>query len=260
MPHAPSRRASWAVALLVAACSDAPTVPLPPPIDALAAGLDVVFPSFDRDLLVTTASEVLTDSTLSRPAGVLADHDPPPEIEGDPVPEDARGKIMSAYTFVAFNTDHVYAQGDHLYQGNKSRIETTLNAWFAGERIGTQKGVKEQSSPFIYSFLQTYYIQAIARLYTSHTCGLSADASSEHSAWWEAVVGSPVSTFSLDAMSSFATRRSQGECPPPPPPLPPADGGGGGGGGMCWVNIWYDTSTGEIVDWDVLFCENAYGG
>jgi hypothetical protein len=29
---------------------------------------------------------------------------------------------------------------------------------------------------------------------------------------------------------------------------------------MCWVNIWYDTSTGEIVDWDVLFCENAYGG
>lgn len=70
-------------------------------------------------------------------------------------------------------------------------------------------------------------------------------------------MGSPVSTFHRTALSTFAERRSQPACTVP---NDSGDGGGGPSGGMCWVNVSYDESTGEIVDWDVLFCENAYGG
>ena len=252
------RRASWAAALLVAACSDAPTSPLPSQLDAAVGALDLRYPAFHRDMLVKTELEVLGERGSDGPSRVLADpEEPPPLTEGLGTVDESG--IFNAYTFVYFNPDHVYAQGEHTYIGNKSRIETTANAWFEGALIGSQVGVKEQSSWFVTSIFYAPYIQAVARIYHDYTCGLAADASSRHSAWWEAVMGSPVSVFSKEETSTFATRRSMADCPPPPPP---STGGGGTGsvGGMCWVNIWYDVGTGEIVDWDVLFCENAYGG
>ena len=252
MPYPRGRHASWLGALLVAACSDAPTVPLPQPPEAYAEELDLLFPAFQANMLVTTELETLDEP----PAGPALTEVAP----GEELPEapDESG-IFNARTFVYFNPDHVYAQGEHSYIGNKSRIETTARAYFEGALIGSQLGVKEQSSVFILSGLYVQYIQAVARIYTDRTCGLAADASSEHSVWWEAVMGSPVSTFGRNAESTHATRRYQEECTPAVPK--PGDGGdGGGSGGWCYVEVWYDEATGEILLWNPLYCESAGGG
>lgn len=256
MPYPRGRHASWIVALLFAACSDAPTAPLSPPLEADADELDLLFPAFASDLLVTEEIETLEEPPDGPSLAIVAPGEENPLEQPDDHPDDAAG-IFDERTFVYFNADHVFAQGEHRYIGNKSRIETTAKAYFDGQLIGTQLGVKEESSIFLLSGFYMQYMQAVARIYTDHTCGLAADASSFHSAWWEAVMGSPVSTFYKVERTSQSTRLHQKECTTAVPK--PGDGGGGSGG-MCWVEVWYDEATGEILDWNPLYCESAGGG
>lgn len=245
-----------AVIALVAACADAPATPLEPPHERASDALELAFPAFHPDMLVQVGSDEPTSGTGDgdAPARTLSDAEEPPPIgEWGEIPLDARSAIYDARTFVYFNPDHVYAQGEHNYQGNRSRIETTLNVWYQGAQIASQLGVKEESKIFFLSAFAIHYMQAVSRVYSGYSCGQAATASSVHSAWWEAVVGSPVSKFHESGTSSFATRREQGVCEPPPSTAFSIYDDYGGG--YCWVSIWYDIWTGEIIHLDILYCD-----
>jgi len=244
-----------AAIVLVAACADAPATPLEPPHEGVSEALELVFPAFHPDMLVQVGPEPSSDTGVGgAPLRTLSEGEEPPPIgEIREIPLDARSAIYDARTFVYFNPDHVYAQGEHNYQGNRSRIETTLNVWYGGQPIASQLGVKEESKIFLLSVFTVHYMQAVSRVYTGHSCGQAATASSAHTAWWEAVIGSPVSKFHESGTSSFATRREQPACEPPPAiEFALYDDFGGG---FCWVSIWYDIWTGEIIHLDVLYCE-----
>ncbi len=241
-----------AALLVAAACADAPTAPEAPD----APGLELLFPAFQRaQLVMEERGEISGSPRVGGPAAISEEEPPPPAGEPDP---NAVAAIFNPNTFVYFNPDHVYAQGEHRYQGSKSRIETLLRVSYQGEPVGSQLGVREDSKlPWI-SWLTSNYIQAVSRIFTEHQCGLSASASSDHRAWWEVVMGSPVSTFSNVETSTFAPLRHQVECAPPDPGQGPG-GGGSSSGYVCRVSIWYDLSTGEVLDVDVLWCEEIGG-
>jgi hypothetical protein len=243
-----------ATILLVAACADSPTTPLEVPGEGASEALELLFPAFRPDMLVQVSSDGPVDGAESHtPARTLAEGEEEPFLGDSEVPEDAVSAIYDAKTFVYFNSDHVYAQGEHNYQGNKSRIETTLDVWHEGQPLASQLGVKEETIVFFLSPLTLHYIQAVSRVYTGYTCGLAATASSQHWAGWQVVIGSPVSTFHESATSSFATRREQPACETvPSTQFSLYDDYGGG---YCWVSIWYDVWTGEIIHLDVLYCE-----
>jgi hypothetical protein len=247
-----------AAIVLVAACADAPATPLEPPHERTAESLELVLPAFHPDMLVQGGPEELSSDTRDggAPLRTIDEGEEAPSTgEMTEVPLDAVSAIYDARTFVYFNPDHVYAQGEHNYQGNRSRIETTLDVWYDGQQIASQLGVKEESKLFLFSVFTLHYIQAVSRVYSGYSCGLAASASSLHSAWWEAVVGSPVSKFHESGTSSFATRREQPACEPDPPPSTEFSLYNDYGGGYCWVSIWYDIWTGEIIHLDILYCE-----
>jgi hypothetical protein len=244
-----------AAIVLVAACADAPATPLEPPYGGPPEVLELLFPAFHPDMLMQVdPGGQFSDTGGGPPARTVSEGEEVPDLGlTTEVPLDARSAIYDARTFVYFNPDHVYAQGEHNYQGNRSRIETTLNVFQGGQQIASQLGVKEESKIFLISAFTLHYMQAVSRVYTGLTCGMAATASSQHSAWWEAVIGSPVSRFHESGTSSFATRREQPGCEPPPS----IDYSlyNDYGGGYCWVSIWYDMWTGEIIHLDILYCE-----
>jgi hypothetical protein len=251
---------------IVAACSDAPTTPLAAPNDPAPADLALTFPSFDADLLVTTFLDGEEGGEPLGPAAVTSPGEEPPESES--TGEDVSSffaQIYDAKTWVSVGIPggQSIAQGEHSYQGNKGRVETTLSLAFEGQQIGAQRSVAEKSGVFLFDFGLSKYISTIARIYhPDHGCGLSAWASSSHSAWWEAVFGASAAVFHRAERTSQSPLSQSAPCAPPPPPPPPLNGGNDytGTGGYCWVSVWYDLDTGEIVDSYVLFCDNVIGG
>jgi len=239
--------------LVVAACADTPTTGPVGADDDLPMSLDLMVPKLGASALAVWSTEG-ADALVGGPAPTLYADEEAPEVEGSW--DNPASAIYDARTIAGFAPGSAWAMGEHSYQGNKGRIETTVTAAFEGTQIGSQSAYRLADWTFWLDFGIVKHISAIARLYTNHECGLTAWGSSNHEAWWEAIPGANIATFGRISRSSTSDPEFQPDCAPP---VPYAGGGGGGGGGpegaYCWVSIWYDLDTGEVLDYDVLFCE-----
>jgi hypothetical protein len=246
-------RGLLAVALLSLACADAPTEPT---VDKHRATreLDILFPAFDPSMLVVRGR---TNSDGAAAEGVplaVSESEEPPPLE---LPEEDLSSLYAAIydpgTIAGVGSGEAWARGEHSYQGNKGRIETTVNVAADGQQLGSQRAVTENSRSFLLDFGLVKYISAFARAYTASDCGLSAWGASEHSAWWEAVIGGSPSTHGRAERSTQSRQARTVDC------APPENGTYGGliepsGASYCWVSIWYDLWTGEVIRLDVLYC------
>jgi hypothetical protein len=247
--------------LLVAACQDAPTTPLELADDG-GGGLAFLMPDIDPSMFVTMSTEG-GDTRPTGPARVIEESEQPPTLEPtEPIDPSTLpdSDIWNHRTRAGFQTGSAWAVGEHDYQGNKSDITTKVTVFLDGVEIGSQSAYTLQDMIFWLDFGLPKHIQAIARAFVNQECGLTARGDSQHAAWWEAVPGANIATFGRTAKTSatFEPAR-QPECAPPPPPATGGDGASGDGG-YCWVSIWYDPYTGEIVEWHILFCDNVLGG
>ena len=255
MTRAWTLRAAPVAMLLVAACQDAPTTPLELPEDD-GGELSFVVPNIAPWMLVDSSMDE-DQSAPAGPARVIEEGEelPPPSdetIDPSTVPE---SDIWNARTTVGFQTGSAWAMGRHDYQGNKSDITTRVTVSLDGTVIGSQSAYVLEDIFFLADFGLPKSLQAIARAFVSQECGLMARGDSDHAAWWEAVPGLNFTSFNKSALTTYSPEPAfQPECAPPPPPT---TGGGGGDGGYCLVSIWYDPYTGEVVDWEILYCEGG---
>ncbi|HUF77022.1 MAG TPA: hypothetical protein VMM35_12130 [Longimicrobiales bacterium] len=249
-------RAAPVAMLLVAACQDAPTTPLDITAPDGGGELSFLMPHIDPSMLVAVSTE-REDSLATGPAKVIEEGEelPPPDETIDPSTVPA-SDIWNHRTTAGFQTGSAWAVGSHDYQGNKSDITTRVTVFLDGAQIGSQSAYTLQDMTFWLDFGLPKHIQAIARAYVHQVCGLTARGDSSHAAWWEAVPGATIATFGRTARTSASGLASQPVCQPTPPT---GESSGSGGGGFCWINVWYDPDTGEVVDWEVLYCEPVGG-
>jgi hypothetical protein len=253
-------RASLAATCLgVAACSEVPTKPALEPRDEAGDGvaLDLAVP--------VLGPQALMDHQVGEPQGEFgleATAGPLRAGEDELTSEDLENTFAALYdqrTRAGFSSGSAYAVGQHDYQGNKSRIETTVNVEYENDFLGSQTAYREDSTPFVLDFGSMKYLAATARVYTDHECGLGVWGTSNHSAWWEAVLGGGVSKFGLVARSSMSDRRQQDACG-----VQPATSWGGGGsseysgpsGMTCYYSVWYNPSTGSVYNAELLYCSD----
>jgi hypothetical protein len=260
-PHR-SRMLPTAALLALVACEDTAT-DVPSGASELPSDLAFEVPIDLRDRLVVRTIKV--DSV--RPDGpARSEHlgygsypsDPSYGTGYEDVP--AAG-IWDANTRATFFPGRLSVVGSHEYVANKSSIDTRGSLAFQGTVIGTNQAYVEQSHPFLIPLLSPQFIWAEARIYTDRECDLSGWGDSAHAAWWEAVFGGPVFTFSRAQVASHADRAYQPACPSTPPPPSNTNTGttstGGGGEGVCYVWITYDIYTGEIYDQQLMFCTDG---
>jgi hypothetical protein len=234
--------------LVVAACADAPTTGPLVPEDDLLSGLDLMVPALGPETGVVWSTEGV-DALVEASDGPLAAE---AQKAISPWGNEASA-IYDARTIAGFEPGGAWAMGEHRYQGNKGRVDTEVTAVFDGTEIGSQSAYRLADWSFWLDFGWVKHISAIAHFYTNHECGLTTWGNSNHEAWWEAVPGANIATFGKIGVSTSSQPEHQPGC------APPSGGGGGGGGAIegayCWVSIWYDIETGEVLEYDILFCE-----
>ena len=253
------RRAVFPVAaMMLAACADESGTASGPDAEELSADLTLVVPtdvrtgSIVRDVFENAAFEGGPARSEHLGYGTY------PEYEPEPVPEESG--IWNAQTRANFLPGQLSVVGSHDYVGNKGSIETKGYLQNQGSVIGTHHSYREQSYPILWPPWDVHFIWAEARIYTDRECGLDGWGDSLHKAWWEAVFGGPVSSFSSSHASSIADRTFQPTCPSDPPPAATNTGftsTGGGGEMTCYIWIEYDIYTGEIYDQQLLYCTDG---
>jgi hypothetical protein len=255
-------RASLATLLVATACAEEPTT-APRAVDSeVSVDLGLAFPSVDDGVLSPVEYEEVVPGA---PARALSNDEPvPPNPQDDPV-----AAIISPITTAGFEPGYAYARGRHGYTGNVGRIETTATVTFDGARIGEHTAPKQKYTPFLLDFGRAESIFAEAYVFTEIECGLTAYGDSDHTASWQFWTGFAVSNWGLAEQSTQAHPPAQQpscEEEEPEPPQDDGDSGGftGGGGGdesvwiSCWYLLEYDIHTGEILDVDLLYCEELF--
>jgi hypothetical protein len=180
--------------------------------------------------------------------------------EPEPVITEESG-IFNAKTTANFLPGQLSVVGSHDFIGNKGSVDTKANLSFQGSIIGTNNASREDGYPILWPPWDLHFIWTEARIYTDRECGLSGWGDSLHKAWWEAVFGGPVYSFTSNHLTTNSDRADQPACPS----TPPSDGSttssggvvGGGGEGVCYIWIEYDYVTGEIYDQQLLFCTDG---
>ncbi len=247
------------VALFVAACADETPTSIPvDPLDS-AEGLALFVPSLTSDQLVASTEEESVPPA-DGPSAVTTEEEPPlPDFGGDSEVDisdylDEEGTIWDPYTKVGFGVGYGFSYGEHKYQGNKGRIETTVSVSYNDVPLGSQTAVNEKYDIFLLDAGALHFVSATARFYTDKTCGLTVRGSSLHQAWWEWFLGGHSTSWGRAAQTSGAPAEYQGACP-----VEPAGGIGGGEaeggyGTTCYVWVEYDLETGEVYEMTVLAC------
>jgi hypothetical protein len=242
-----------AAIVVMAACADTPTAVIPA-YDSGGA-LDLTLPMLEAAMLVAV------DASEERPAGaVVQDPEAPPAPDPSTVPTNIMSQITNARTNAGFSVGYGHATGQHWYQGNKSRIDTSVSVSFEGTPLGSQAASKEADAWYWFDFGSWKHIFANARFYTDRVCGLTAYGSSSHSAWWEATIPPAVARYGQVGLTTISDLVRQAECPPPEPEYTTSSGASGGGGSMlCYIWIEYDLYTGEVYSVELLYCEDVGG-
>jgi len=163
-------------------------------------------------------------------------------------------KIMSAKTVVGFEPTYAYARGEHIYSGNKGRVEATAHVSLHDRHLATAHAVKQDDEVFLLDFGRAKWIYASARVTTDANCGLAVSGESLHMAWWEFFTGTGVSVWGRAEQSSRAGPDRQGACDAPP------RGGGTAtseqvDGWACHYLLTYDLDSGAVLDTQFMYCE-----
>lgn len=250
------------VTLVVAAGCTEENVTGVPAADAVEpADLDLVVPALTRETLMH--GETVHVEPPSAPARALGD-DPTGSEEPEGPDYTRSGQIFSPTTTVGFTSTYAYSTGRHSYTGNIGRVTTEATLTFDGQVIGRQPKERQDAVPYLLDFGRIKQIWVEAYIFIDQDCGLTVDGDSRHEAWWQWFLGSGAPGWGKATMTSQAFPPvSQPECGQlePDPFTGGGDGGGGGGGWVtCWWWVTYDPSTGEILEADLLYCEDVIGG
>jgi hypothetical protein len=253
----PGRRiVLYLAALSVAACAEEIST-------AVSAGsiddpqdLPLSIPVVTPDLFVT---HTRIDHAATGPALALGGELPP---EYEPPPDYApAADIWNAYTDLWFWPGQLEAWGEHDYVGNKGRVDVSADVRHDGVTIGSRTGITEEGHFFLNPFPHHIIGNVIINL--DRECGLTADAYSSHSAWWEVTPGAGPHIFDRDTRNTNSGLASQPACAPT---SGSGGGSGGGGGGIdnggaegtldhtCWMWFSYDEVTLEILDIHGTWC------
>jgi hypothetical protein len=252
-----ARLSCLAVAFLSLAVGCGQDSPTNPPAVSLedSGDLELRWPAVTRE--DRHPSNVVTSAPSTGPAGVITEEEPPAEP-----PEDASASIISPITEVGFRPTYAYSRGRHRYVGNIGRVSTEATVTFDGEVLGTQPSERQDATPFLLDWGTIKSISTEAYIFTGHDCGLTVSGSSDHEARWQWFLGGPVPNWGSARMSSQAFPPvSQPPCEQEAQPNGGGGGSGGSGGGSltCWYWVTYDQFTGEVLDADLLYCEEVGG-
>lgn len=235
------------LALCVAACAEVPST-----------GLATLQESSDLELLVP---EVSPELFIDRRFTVFGAPDSDGPAQTEDLISESESAIWDEYTDLEFQSSRVQAWGEHHYRGNKGRIEVSVVVRHDGALLGQRSGSTEQTHSFLSPF--DHHIIGHVIMYTDKACGLSADAQSEHSAWWEMAFGSGPNLLGRTVAPSYSDQKAQPPCEEPTVDYSGGSSGGGGGGGVpeeltadftCWAWFSYDELTLEVLDIHATWC------
>lgn len=235
---------------------------------SLARDLDIVVPQLERSGSETHVTTVARER--ERPPGISPIEIPIDEPSGGLPPEwQSPPSIVSNESDAGFGTSSVWGQGSMRYFASHARQTVHLTVRLNTSEVAKTSGTSEESA-FLPWFRDLW---TTARVQLDKTCGHTADASTEHTAWHQppAPVGG-LATWGKQTASSWAPA-AQPPCPPeitkdtvtttePASPGGGDDGGGGAGGIQwytCYYYIEYDVNTGEITYSAFLGCAGMGG-
>jgi len=251
-------RSTWlrtVVVVTLAACSETPTDTTEDP--QVHDALELMLPIVDRALFVArdTSGTDGRDGHANPAAAEIAPRERPEGGSSEPPPPDAMSSILDPRTNTRFDPGYGQATGQHWYQGNKSRIDTSITVSLEGTSLGSQSAFREQDAWYWLDFGSWKHIYANARFYTDRACGLTAWGNSGHRAWWEAAIPPAVARYGEVSVSTVSDLARQPDCAPDPV----AFTGGGSGTTLCYFWIEYDEVTGEVYNVEFLYCEELGG-
>jgi len=248
-----------AAMVLLAACEDEASTVAGLGSEALSSDLALAMPAGIPEPPVVRNVFDIEDAPVAGPArSEHLGYGTYPGYE-DPVITEESG-IFNAKTRANFLPGQLSVVGSHDFIGNKGSVDTKANLSLQGSIIGSNNASREDGYPILWPPWDLHFIWTEARIYTDRECGLSGWGDSLHKAWWEAVFGGPVSSFTSNHLTTNSERAAQPACPTSQPDGSLTNNGGvvgGGGEGVCYIWIEYDYATGEIYDQQVLFCTDG---
>lgn len=257
-------RAALVATLATAGCADDPATAVPAADLEEAPDLELLFPAITRDSRPPTEIRELEPG--DGPARALSDGGVDDGPSDPSVDENAVAEIIAPITQVGFTSTYAYSSGRHEYRGNTGKVSTVATVTFQGAALGSSPASRQEYTPFLVDWGERKSIWAEAYVFTSQKCGLRVDGDSEHAAWWQWFQGDGVSRW------GEANATTQAFPPAEQPPCEEApveyDFGGqdegsssdGSGAVTCWYWVTYDPETGEVYDWQFLYCEGPEEG
>jgi len=248
-----------ALSLTLTACSDDGTTATAVADPAAFEELSFRFPEATREALFPT--EVAEAAVSTAPAGVVSDDDEAPP------PSDVDSKIISALTWVGFQSNYAFSSARQTYTGNHGEISTTATVTYDSKVIGTQPQSRVSTTPYLLDGGREKTLWIDAYVFTDQQCGLKVDGNSLHVASWQ---------WFLGAVANWGEDRQTTQAFPPVEQEPCqeeigsdatgsgsgfGDGGNDGGGLVtCWYLVTFDLATGEVLDAQFLYCDDALEG
>lgn len=254
-------RAAVVTLLVASGCTEEPTTGVPATEAVAPTDLDVRVPALTSDALIDAEIVQLEPDV---PAGAFGD-DPFEPDQPDSPDYTLRGAILGASTRVGFGPGYAYSSGRHRFTGNVGRVATEARVTFEGQVIGRRTAERQEAVPYLFDFGRIKQIWAEAYVFIDQDCGLTVDGDSDHEAWWQWFLGAGAPQWGDAGMSTQAFPPvSQPPCEETIEENPFTGGGDSGGEGdvlvSCWWWVTYDPNTGEIIDADLLYCEDVIGG
>ena len=175
----------------------------------------------------------------------------------------SRPAIHSYWTNVGFlpTESRAYGRGFMSYYATNAEQEVAFSLRFENSEIARTRAVGADSElwPGNRMLFTTAYLGV------SGACGHLADATTNHKAWHQFIVGGWkfLSWGDTGRSSSHSDDQPACEPPPPPPPPPPSGGGNGGGeyeGGCELCQQWFYVVDNQIVDewWECTSIPDNY--
>ncbi|MDH3272566.1 MAG: hypothetical protein OEN56_14610 [Gemmatimonadota bacterium] len=166
-------------------------------------------------------------------------------------------QVINPRTRAGFDDGYAFAIGQHSYIGNVGLIRTSTHVSFRDQHVGSQTGQRQAYTPFLVDLGQLKDIAVWPKVYTDHTCGLTAQGDSSHKAWWQFYQGRGAPEWGVDEVPSQAAPVAQGSCTNQTGTRTGSEERSGGF--ICSYFITYDLDTGEIVDAQLLYCSTQGG-